>query len=315
MYAMNINNFFRNISILTFAGFILLSGCNNKNNNDQLYSSEKSAQDSISGSLDSLNSDPSNADTANTSSVSDSSASSSDSSQLSSQTSLSESNSSETVITPSLPPEELALYTAYQNALTDLLDRSVLPDGKTSKSKADYFTIQNVDNDETAELILAWTSSSSFGNIFYVYQYDVSSETFHVKWNKSSSIKLYDKGTVLLPVPVNYGLSSTDQFYPYGIYQYNKEKNAYVFKAYVDAWQKSFLSVDYDGNSFPSNIDTENVGMVYCFSYCNEGDDYVNDYNYSQSQYDLFCNENFGTQISTDQMIELTDENIKSVLE
>ena len=310
MYVKNKRKFLGNIAILSFAGLMLLSGCRND------IDPSSSAGHSISESI--FISDASNASTS-ASNFSDtlpesSQTSSQSSSQVSPEMDSSEIGSSETETTPALSPEELALYTAYQNALTDLLERSILPDGKASKSEADFFMIQNVDDDETEELILAWTSSSSFGNIFHVYQYDIPSEAFHVKWNKSSSIKLYDKDTVLVPVPVNYGLSSTDQFYPYGIYQYNKKRSAYTFQAYVDAWQKSFLSTDYDGNPYPSNIDTDNAGLVYCISYCNEGDDYVNDYNYSQAQYDLFCNETFGTQITINQMKELSIENIKSIL-
>ena len=219
----------------------------------------------------------------------------------------------------SLSPEQLTLYTAYHDALKKLLNQSILPDGKSSKNKPDFFLIQDVDNnstdeESTEELILAWTSSSSFGDIFYVYQYDTDTDSFHVKWNQSSAVKLFDKGTVLKPVSVNYGLSSSPDFYPYGIYQYQKDKNTYSFQAYVDAWQKSFLSTDYAGNAYPSKIDTENAGMVYSISYCREGTDYVNDYNYSQSMYEDFCNENFGDQITTDQMNVFNIEEIENIL-
>lgn len=282
--------------ILGFTGLILssgllLSGCKKILNNENSASVDESTYHSTINSSESSQNQDSKDATNNTTE-----------------------SSSETETTPALPPEQQELYSAYQNALTNLLDHSVLPDGKSTNTKADFFSIQNVDEEETEELILAWTTTSSFGNIFHVYQYDIATDTFHVKWNKSSSVKLYDKGTVLIPVPVNYGLSSTDEFYPYGIYQYQNDKNAYTFQAYVDAWQKSYLSADYDGNPYPSNIDTENAGMVYCISYCREGDDYVNDYNYSQSQYDQFCDENFGMQITTDHMMELSSENINSII-
>lgn len=310
---MKYKSILKKITIAFSIGFFFLSGCKN-NSNQSPYVESSSVSDSIFDSTSAPISDLSN-------SVSSLSESSILSQESSSETKSSEietfdkNTSSEIDTTLSIPPEQLVLYTAYQNVLTDLLEHSILPDGKTAKTKADYFIIQDVDEDYTEELILAWSSSSSFGNIFHVYQYDAESDSFHVKWNKSSSVKLYDKGTITVPVPVNYGLSSTDQFYPYGFYQYNKEKGVYIFQAYVDAWQKSFLSSDYDGNSYPSNIDTENVGMVYSISYVNEGDDYVNDYTYSQSQYDLFCDENFGTQISIDEMMELSDKNIQSILE
>lgn len=287
----------KKIAVLSFSGFIFLSGlllssCRDNSNNENSTSvNESTSHSTVSSSESSQNQDPKDA------------------------TNDTNESSSETETTPALPPEQQELYSAYQNALMNLLDQSVLPDGKSTNTKADFFSIQNVDEEETEELILAWTTTSSFGNIFYVYQYDIATDTFHVKWNKSSSVKLYDKRTVLIPVPVNYGLSSTDEFYPYGIYQYQNDKNAYTFQAYVDAWQKSYLSADYDGNPYPSNIDTENAGMVYCISYCREGDDYVNDYNYSQSQYDQFRDENFGIQITTDHMMELSPENIHSIIE
>ena len=221
---------------------------------------------------------------------------------------------SSALTSPTLPPEHLAVYTACQSALQKLDQQSLLPDDKSVKEKPGYYIIQDVDADGVEDLVLSWETSSSFGDQFYIYGYDRASDSFHVKWNQSVSVKLYDLGTILKPVPVNYGLSSTDTFYPYGFYQFHSEKKTYIFQGYVDAWQKSYLQVDYAGNSYPSKIDTENTGMVYCITYCSEGTDYVNDYSYSQSQYDTFCQETFGTQITPDNMIAFTPENIEKIL-
>ncbi|MBQ8116643.1 MAG: hypothetical protein IJ147_01045 [Lachnospiraceae bacterium] len=302
---MNHKLLFQKITVFSLCGVLFISGCR---------------QTDQSGSA------PSSSDSSNTASASSAVTQTevlTDENKIDNDPDISVTNGSEPSVTkpdsisdpvPDLPPEQLELYTAYQNALSDLLTNTTLPDGQKTKNPADYFTIQNVDGDETEELVLVWSTQSAFGNAYSIYKYDIDTDQFHVKWDKSTSVKLYNKGTILIPVPVNYGLSSTDTFYPYGIYQYNPDKNTFDFQAYVDAWQKSYLPSDYDGNPYPSNLDTENAGMVYCISYCKEGDDYVNDYNYSQSQYSAFCEENFGTEITTENMTELSSENIRAIL-
>ena len=303
------------LTLLSFTFFICMAGCVNSSSDYSANTTDNSI--SLTETTQSLDSDISSHTDSNTDSNIKSNPDISSSEDVSSETN--QPSSEET-----LPPEQLALYTACQNALRNLYEQSILPDGKTAKNKPDFFLIREVDvnnetenndsNDSIAELILAWNSSSSFGDIFYVYQYDADTDSFHVKWNQSTSVKLYDKDIILKPVSVNYGLSSTPDFYPYGIYQYQEDKNAYLFQAYVDAWQKSFLSSDYTGKAYPSKIDTENAGMVYSIFYCKEGDDYVNDYKYSQSMYEDFCAENFGNQITTEQMSTFDLEEIENIL-
>lgn len=52
-------------------------------------------------------------------------------------------------------------------------------------------------------------------------------------------------------------------FWPYSIFQYDKDSDSYLAVAFIDAWDKNLFPTDYDGAVFPDEADTSNSGFVY----------------------------------------------------
>ena len=54
----------------------------------------------------------------------------------------------------------------------------------------------------------------------------------------------------------------SDDFWPYNLYEYQEESDAYKAVAQVDGWTKTFKE-EHDGIPFPDEIDEDGDGMVY----------------------------------------------------
>lgn len=134
------------------------------------------------------------------------------------------------------------------------------------------FAVYDIDFDGEDELILSYTTTYMGGMVALIYGYDAETKSVRKELGIFPSLTFYDNGIVQEEASHNHGMASDGAFWPYSLYQYDREKDAYVRMAGVDAWSRSWREEDYDGNPFPEEADADGDGLVY---YVMPGDDYV----------------------------------------
>ncbi|MDE5938495.1 MAG: hypothetical protein K2H37_05400 [Lachnospiraceae bacterium] len=173
-----------------------------------------------------------------------------------------------------LPEEEVkdtgaARLQKYQTVLTDLITKQMYPDGTESGLDAfnavsgDKFAIFDVDRDGDEELILCITSTATAGMREVVYDYDEEKDTVREEYSGFPGGVFYESGLVEEGLSHNQGLAPLGDFWPYMLYRYQAGSDSYQCIFMVDAWEKEFREQDYDGNSYPEEIDAEKSGIVY----------------------------------------------------
>ncbi len=161
---------------------------------------------------------------------------------------------------------------AYKNALKNLLEDSLLPDGtkflfdtQADKSENKY-AIFDVNNDGEDELILLLTGPDVAGNIAYIVSYNQQTNTFETQLEEYPSLTFYDNNMVRVDWSHNQGKGGAD-FWPFNLYQYNADTKSYSLVMTVDSWDKNVLSEE-----FPDDIDKSGTGVVYYVAFNDEFD-------------------------------------------
>ncbi len=159
----------------------------------------------------------------------------------------------------------------YVSALQKLEIAGLLPDGKEAYvSEGEVFgnsvAFRDVDMDNQKELLLNVGGTCMADMGLYVYQLDEGPGAEY-KFRQELAIwphtTFYSNGIVTAMLSHNHGYSANDEFWPFDIYVYENETDAYVRGWSVDAWEKWLKEVDYEGIVFPDEIDTDRDGMVY----------------------------------------------------
>lgn len=145
------------------------------------------------------------------------------------------------------------------------------------------FAVYDIDFDGEDELILSYTTTYMGGMVALIYGYDAETKSVRKELGVFPSLTFYDNGIVQEEASHNHGMASDGAFWPYSLYQYDREKDAYVRMAGVDAWSRFWREEDYDGNPFPEEADADGDGLVY---YVMPGDDYVLAHPMDQAAYD-----------------------------
>ncbi|WP_018751228.1 hypothetical protein [Paenibacillus sanguinis] len=169
---------------------------------------------------------------------------------------------------------------AYAAAIQNLVQNYIFPDGTEAPFDETYpmednkYAIIDIDNDGKDELIINYNSIYTAGMRLDVYEYQSDTARMISELKGSPAASFYDNGMVTIDASHNQGKSNIDDFWPYSLFQFDSEKNQYIFIANVDAWQKSL-----DETAFPDNIDVDGDGVVY----------YLMDASY-ENQLDIFDN-------------------------
>lgn len=166
----------------------------------------------------------------------------------------------------SAPSEDQARRLAYANVLEEALFNGVLPDGTgldwTSAEDAaeNEFAVCDVDGDGEEELILNWTNACMAGMQGLVYGYD--GENLQLELSEFPALTFYGSGAVTADWSHNQGWAG--RFWPFTLYQYNKESGVYELVGSVDAWDLSCTEDDETlAAAFPTEADTDGDWLVY----------------------------------------------------
>lgn len=159
---------------------------------------------------------------------------------------------------------------AYYSVLETLYKTYILPDGtnlgydEISDLSENQFAIYDIDQDGKEELIIVWTSTYTAGMSGIVYGYDNASGNMKTELFEYPAQTFYDNGVVEVLLSHNHGLAGNiDDFWPYTFYRYDKSTDTYLCIAEVDAWNKEYYVLDYDGTPFPDELDADGDGILY----------------------------------------------------
>ncbi len=154
---------------------------------------------------------------------------------------------------------------AFVKVLEDLLYDNKLPDGTECEAfqsiDINKFAFWDVNGDGNQELILKFTNSYVSNMAAYVLAYDEKTGVLKTELKEFPVLKFYDNGFAMASWSHNQGMAG-ESFWPYNLYSYDSKAKSYKLIAMVDAWDKN-LAAEYNGNSFPSEIDRSNTGIVY----------------------------------------------------
>lgn len=167
-----------------------------------------------------------------------------------------------------------AMYEAYVKVLEDIYFDQKFPDGTEhglQPASADItdnmFAVYDIDADGREELIVFYTTTYTAGMVEIIYDYDSGTGDVREEFLAYPMRTYYDNGIVEVEASHNQGLASDGgadgNFWPYSLYRYDPETDAYVSLANVDAWSRGFREEDYDGNPFPQEVDADGDGVVY----------------------------------------------------
>ena len=203
---------------------------------------------------------------------------------------------------------------AYQNVLWDVYYSQSFPGGldlgydgyDMSDNK---FDLRDIDNDGNEELILVYTTTYMAGMAEIIYDYDADTDSVREQFIEFPGVTHFDNGILKADWSHNQGLAG--RVWPYTLYQYNPNEDTYKAIAMVDAWDKSLSDKDYDGNSFPDDVDKDGDGIVY---YIMKADEYEPENPVDFAEYQQWIDSyTKDAEVVEGSCVELTLENILNV--
>lgn len=210
--------------------------------------------------------------------------------------------------------DDVDINDIYKAALYDFVNNHTFPDGSDCAYDESFgemsdntFAISDIDNDGSAELIINYITAPVSGQVMNVYDYNEDNGSISLELMEVPQAEFYSNGLVKAMWSHNQGLAG-DSFWPYNLYKYNEERKMYELVASVDAWNLNYAAKDFNGNSFPKEIDKENAGIVYYVTE-NGAENII-----SKTDYDKWYNSYFSAGESINvSYVNLTKENIENV--
>ncbi len=158
----------------------------------------------------------------------------------------------------------------YMSILLDIWTKNRLPDGSALDSLAEFeemsdnkFSVCDIDGDGKRELIIQYVTASSAGMMELIYDYDGGTKSVRKQFVEYPALTYYDNGMIEAGWSHNQGLAG-DALWPYTLFQYDPEEDAWHVVASVDAWSRERSETNWSDNSgFPEKTDADGDGVVY----------------------------------------------------
>lgn len=210
--------------------------------------------------------------------------------------------------------DQSAMYAAYQFALQQIAFEHIYPDGTDTGFDAasgfiedNHFAIFDINNDGVDELLVQFVTAPMAGNIETIYTYNETENVLETMLTVFPAVTYYDNGIVKEEWSHGSDLAG-DDYWPYNLYQYHANTGKYDLIAEVNMWSKAIDTVDYKGDSYPEDIDTEKAGTVFILTRNGVTE------TISKSAYEAWFSEVIGNaQPIQVPYLSLNEENIKAV--
>ena len=159
---------------------------------------------------------------------------------------------------------------AYAALLRQVRETQTLPDGTELECpregdephmeslEMNLFALCDVDGNGREELLLNWVNAGLANMTELVYGYDAAAGTLREKLREFPGVVFYDNGMAEAPWSHNQG-NAGSSLWPYSVYQYSADSDAYTRMGAADAWDESYREAD----AFPKDIDADGDGVVY----------------------------------------------------
>lgn len=223
-------------------------------------------------------------------------------------------------VTPSeLPSEEPAEVkneglAEYQAALRQIVSEHVYPDGTDTGFDSSFgsmednrFALCDVNGDGVDELIVQFTTAPMAGNTETVYSFQKADGALKQLLTASPNLTYYANGIIKEDWSHGSELAGED-YWPYTLYQYNATAGSFEELAQVNMWSKAVADVDFKGDPYPDEIDTEGAGTIFILGSSNEVK------TVSKSDYEQWLADTMGTAAELDISYQaLSEENIEAL--
>lgn len=202
----------------------------------------------------------------------------------------------------------------YQAALLQIVSEHIYPDGTDTGFDSSYgsiednqFALCDVNGDGVDELIVRFTTAPMAGNTEVIYAFQKADGTLKQILTASPNLTYYMNGIIKEDWSHGSELAS-EGYWPYTLYQYNAAEGSFEELAQVNMWSKAVATVDYKGDPYPDDIDTEGAGTVFILG----GPDEVK--TVSKSDYEQWLADTMGDPAELDIPYQaLSEENITSL--
>lgn len=158
---------------------------------------------------------------------------------------------------------------AFRAALERFETEHLLPDGSDSAYDESFgplsdnrFAVYDVDGDGADELIFSYTTAPEAGKLELVYGLDASTGALTAELTEYPALTYLSNGMIRAKWSHNQGLAG-DAHWPYTLYAYDAAGNRYVVLATVDTWDRAVSETNFEGQSFPAELDTDQSGVVF----------------------------------------------------
>lgn len=194
-----------------------------------------------------------------------------------------------------------ALYEAqirhcYGGVLSQIIAARQLPDGELDTSSLDagfgemrdnHFAVTDIDGDGREELIVSYVNATMAGMEEIIYDYDPVPGELKREFTQWPALTYYDNGIIKEEASHNH---SRGEFWPFALYRYQAESDAYVQIAYVTSWDREFADEWDEGQPFPDELDTDGDGTLFNISEGAEATYEYEDYKYNQADFEEWYN-------------------------
>lgn len=166
-----------------------------------------------------------------------------------------------------------AMAQAYQDALEDIYNKRVYPNGDLvdllpdARMEENHFALFDVDGDGNTELLYRNDNSTMAGMVTNIYSFHEDTGKLYLELSGFVGMTFYDNGVIRVMASHNHGLSGRDDFWPFALYQYDTGGDGYLMTGYADGWEKETFPEDWDGNPFPDDVDQDGDGMIYLLTF------------------------------------------------
>lgn len=216
---------------------------------------------------------------------------------------------------PSVEPAEAdSALAEYQAALRQIVSEHIYPDGTDTGFDSSFgsmednqFALCDVNGDGVDELIVRFTTAPMAGNAETVYTFQQADGTLEQIFTASPNLTYYANG--IIKEDWSHGSElAAEGYWPYTLYQYDATDGSFQELAQVNMWSKAVADVDFKGDPYPDEIDTEGAGTVFILGIADEVK------TVSKSDYEQWLTDTMGDPSELNIPYQaLSEENIKAL--